>query len=734
MPVNPSTRPEHLNSAAQRANGLNDPTFSEQQGYFPYDLTHAEYLTPRFGEITPSMNLITNPGDRHMVYDNLKTVLNMINGNMLSTYNQYVDSFYVPMRCIFPNNFDKLIPKPTKGDDLPNSAYPQVPLYTMFYEYLFSSKYDMFIYDFQNNEHSGDLSFMASVVTGQETYEPYFYGFYLGRLVTLATVLSRGQLLDYMGMQFDRQESIYDSSYGNSRFQSLIDRLFSVLAENYLENPSGIFGAIYGVPGDIVSDEIKLYQYKKMFNPTTVSEFRSCIADILEAGLVPFFELSDNEEAESFFNASGIKFACTDFMNYVSFIFKDYATEDFEKLIIDIDTDDNPFSAGFVNLSTILAYQVSVAQYFTNDSVDNIFSHDLYMQNLRAVMFPTSSSAAMFTKEPVFYYNGVQTEYDYISTGSFRASLITFDHINTNFSQIGVYMRQHVFMTLMLLLRRSLRYGDYFASARPRMLAVGQLSINVADSMVSPIDVTKNLLMQRYLNAANYIGMREPNYYASIYGVVPSDLGCAPRFLAHRKIELQNQITNNTADNQGRQTTNLVGTSDNNAFDVYIDDIGIILNLVSYDVLPVYTSGIDSVFHLTDRYDYFNPMLQNMGDVPILKSELLGSPQLQTVVFGYTMRNKEYKFKISKAHGAFVNSLPGFLHKYPSYSFLYQDLNNSSLETINPDFIRDKPFYFDSIVPQMTGVSPGEYFHFVCACVNQVKSARKIQAQPPVLF
>lgn len=55
--LNPSKKTEALNSPVERANKLNDPQFEASQGYFPYDLTHQEFITPRFGEITPTMHL-----------------------------------------------------------------------------------------------------------------------------------------------------------------------------------------------------------------------------------------------------------------------------------------------------------------------------------------------------------------------------------------------------------------------------------------------------------------------------------------------------------------------------------------------------------------------------------------------------------------------------------------------------------------------------------------------------
>jgi hypothetical protein len=96
------------------------------------------------------------------------------------------------------------------------------------------------------------------------------------------------------------------------------------------------------------------------------------------------------------------------------------------------------------------------------------------------------------------------------------------------------------------------------------------------------------------------------------------------------------------------------------------------------------------------------------------------------------MRNSEYKYKISKAHGAFVNGEQAMLIRYP-----IQDFTNYETTKISPEFIRDKAMYIDSIMPDdgpSTGTSPANYYHFAISFVNELHSARKIQATPPVLF
>lgn len=732
MPVNPATKPEHLSSPIARANDLNDPNYENQQGYFPYDLTHQEFITPRFGEIVPSLVLDTVPGDRTVVHDNVKTILTQIQGNLLSNVNQYVDSFYIPLRCCFPNNYEKLIPNPTKGDDLPQSALPVVPFSGFFRDVFFgedsvdfgeisSSPYDAWIY-LRNG-------IFAEQDSEYETPSMWM----IARLLFFTTLISRGQLLDYMGICLDTKAVDTNVS---SRLQDVIDRFHRVFYINraaFIQKDSVGNLIMQSTPNLDLTNSVILYSNTNGvvsgtdYPVDTLSQYRSALADIFEDGRMPYFTFNGANITD---NALEDLIACFDDLYYIlDEVFPYQVSTDSNWLdTVDYDgvtSDTNGFelNAGNLNIAKILAYQLAVAQYFTNDSIDNIFNSELYMQLLRGTMFPSPDSRT--TVEPVFDYNGVWTEYDLISYGGFWSALIN--------NRDGKYQRQYVVSSLLFLLRRSLRYGDYFSTARPNLLAVGQLGVNIgADSKVSPIDITKNLLMQRYLNAVNYIGSGFLQYYASQFGVVPSDTGCIPRFISHRKISLISDVTTNTADNQGFQTTNLAGYADNNAFDVFIDDLGFLISTISYDVLPVYKSGIDSTYLFADRFDYFNPMLQNIGDQHIRTSEIIGNFRLMNNSFGYTMRNAEYKYKISRAHGAFVNSLPGFLLAYPLSAYTKDPLNPDV--HISPDFIRDKPLYLDSIVPQMTGISPAEYYHFVLSCTNQVLCARKIQATPAVLF
>lgn len=746
---NPSKKQSPLESPVKRATSVNDPDFVNNLGYFPYNLSHTEVLAPLYGQITPCFHLITTLGDRHVLSGDTKTILNQINGNFLNTVNQYRDSFFVSMRTMFPNNWDKLIPNPVKGDDIPHSARPIVPLMWFFSSFVYSTDHvdyvllsDDSISFTTNRNYYIPLNQVLNLSSIENFSNGNSFYYHLNNATYLAYILSRGQLLDYLGFQFDEPNL---KSYQDS-FQYLIDRFFDtywhfidtyngfVERDNESYAPDFYFSRTPIPDNGVVSAELPRGDELGYFQgfPQTLSDFRSSISDAIEAGdMIGLFFGYD-------FGVSAFTDGQIDILQEAWGAFL-HAWQDFYIAVLNIfssvpagtpsqiDTMENPFADGrSLNISKLLAYQLSVAEFFTNDSVDNIYTSELYMQLLRGVMYPSVDGV---TQEPTFDYNGVPTEYDYLSYGGFYHALL-------NPTRTNRWSRVLKVCSLLFVLRRSLRYGDKFTTARTRMLAIGNLSIPVGDDglSVNPVDVTANLVAQRFLNAANRIGNKPLAYYASMWGIVPSDEAAKPRYVSHQMIELQSQITNNTSGNQGAQTTNLVGYSDNGGFDVFIDDFGILLSVLSYDVLPIYHSGIDAENYLSDRFEFFNPMMQNIGDEPIRASELIGNYHRHDDVFGWTVRDSAYKYKLSKAHGVLSWQLPGYLLKFKLSSFYSPQLGGNEDLHIDPDFIRDKPALLDSVVPQMTGVSPGSYFHFIVSCQNNVRSARLIQKAPPVLF
>lgn len=745
MAVNPSLKPETANDPVVRGNPLNDPQFSNEQGYNSYDLNNSQLCSPRFGEVTPTTVFETVPGDRHVLRGNAVTFLNQIDARVVSEINSYMDYFFVPMRCVYPFNYEKLIPNPTKGDDLPNAALPQIPL-MHFFRRLLRNPQPIDVY---TNPGAPDTFTTVNTSNAPATYLPDLSTpagrVCLNNLIYVAYALSRGQLLDYLGFSLDNVSTSSNvESYRRYRntLQQMIDDFFESLATIGIDEEDGMYYYhprlyAYDLTDDVDglnTNDIKLYtaQAKVQYVRTLtfdenvsswqsdweLSGYRGALFDALEKGLFVDIRIAQYDDMGTEDGVLTVLPAANKLWNFLNAYLSGFQT------IPDMD-DAEPFDAGFINPLRLGAYQLSIAEYMSNDSVDNVFTAELYMQNLRSVMFPSISN---ITKERTFKYNGVDTEYDLLTTGAFQLAFFDDD---TNLK--GLIQRMLPFTSMLFFLRRSLRYGDYFATGRPNMLAVGQLSIPVEDGAIDTIATVEGLVMTRYLNASNRTGAKFENYMPAMYDVQPSDQGAKPRFISHRKVPLTRDTVTNTAQNQGAQTTNLVGNTDNMAIDVFIDDFGCIVGVNTFDSLPVYPSGVDPLFYCRDRFSMFNSMLQNVGDQPILKVELTGDvrPIVDPLTpFAYTVRYAQYKYGHTRAHGAFVNNLPGYSMLYPWHTLFDDD---SDIK-INPDFIRDKPYYFDQFFKSRTGMSPGNYYHFVVAVTNQHASARKMQYQPPILW
>lgn len=722
MPLNPALRQETVNSPIQRANPLNDPNYVNQQGYNNYDLSNTQIITPRWGEVTPMEVYETVGGDRHMNNHNTLSILNQIGGNLVSKVNEYHDTVYVPMRVIYPNNYTKIKVNPTQGVDLPWQALPQIPL-LYFLRRMLTPNDQVFVdSDGETTEVSTSKWSVFSEVSNLVGPDAALL---INSVLYVSQVLSRGQLLDYLNYQLDSSDysSFNQSSRIKLNLQTAIDRFYDVIAE---ELGNGNISSAFGIELDLLRDQIYFVtdsavpndSVKHLYELTDadLSVFRGFLSDCFEDGNFIQLSFSDAQAQENVVIAAAT--------------LRDYLMSSDSVLpskFSNLPSEENPEpfeSKGFINPCRVAAYQFAVVEFMSNDSIDNIYNTDLFMQNLRAHMYPSTLN---LTTESTFVYNGVDTEYDYFTTGAWRRAF---------FSNVaGEYARMVTVTSLLFFLRRSLRYGDMFSTGRPQLLAVGDYKIPLDDdNMVNPVLLAKGTLMSRYLQFSNVIGRREVATDLAFFGVKSSDHGARPYFVAHRRLPLDRNITTNTANNQGAQTTNLLGRGSNSGYDVFLDDFGVVISLISFDVLPLYTSGIDRNFTNSDRFSMFNPMLQNVGDQDIEISELTGSVSTSLTPFAYTTRYAQYKFGVSRAHGAAVNSLHGSVFKYPPFVFVADNASALSDLHISPDFIRDKPQYFDQLFEQRTGLSPAQYYHFLISVENQHSAARKMQYQSSILF
>lgn len=775
MALNPVKRQERLDNPIERTNPVNEPDYHHEEGYNPFDLTAPSVFTARYGEVTPISVVDTVPADRHLVTEGIKSFMDQIQDRVMNEMRAYVDYFHVPLQCIYPYNYDKIITNPTKGDDVPFKALPAVPLAHFFRQFFFGE----YVLSFSNSLY-GNVEVVLShfdvtslpTYTALEIMQASSEGFdiagntvwqhivrnniNLGAFLYLCFALSRGQLLDNLDFALDSTPIEYKHNYKTyqSEFQSHIDAVFNRLLRMYQvdsEDPSvqsyGFLPYILGIDlseaGDngllsstfqadwlsftTINSVVKVSYIPKVSisddgitsNDFNLSSFRAALYDCFEKGLFPFIGGISLDS-----NSYGIKVPMgfdSELKSHYEF-FKMYF-DMFPLENIDSNDFDEFFDAGFINPSRVVAYQQIVAEHMTSDTVDNVFSADLWMQNIRSIMFPSYDG---LTQEPTFEYNGVDYEYDLFTTGAWERAWFS------EWASSSFLPRLLPFVSNVFFQRRSLRFKDYFSSARPNVLAVGDLQIPVTDGSVSPVDTTRGIVFQRYYNAVNRWGMKKKKQMASLFGVVPTDGEIKPSYIVRRVNAIGGDTVSNTADNQGKVSTNLVSTTSDYAFDVFLDDFGILMGLYTLDIVPYYPAGVDRSYRSIDRLSLYNPMLQNIGDQEIRRDEYTGDITFSPdAPFGYVTRYGHLKQGIARAHGGFVNDIPAMAFVYPSRSAF--DVDSQGSLKISPDFIRDQPFYLDKFKDSLTGVSPAQYYHFALSVNNPHKSARKIAMWPGIL-
>lgn len=377
-----------------------------------------------------------------------------------------------------------------------------------------------------------------------------------------------------------------------------------------------------------------------------------------------------------------------------------------------------------INISSILAYQLIWSQYFVNPQVDYIYNCDIYRETFRSNFINKFGSAAWYNVPwQTFTYNGSHISYDYFSLHYFTKLFLTIDS--------SLYDILHYLFGL----RQSLRFGDYFTDSRTRPYAPGVMDAPVVGQKVSAIDITKSVVMQRYLNAVVKLGNNFGDYLRGIFGTTPSPDYHFPKFIASSEVAVDGfEVANTSSQQQGLLVTNLKTSADKYEFEVSVDMPCIILGLSSFSVPRVYSQTCNRFFFHNDRFDDFNPMLQYIGDQEIRSIELsscVNREGQQDGVFAYASRNAEYKQSYSVASGGFIDMLP-------SWAFLSDSLFQGyfvpdTLIPQSPEFIRAKDYEFDRFFPVQTGLSLGHKFHFILRYNNQNVCNRPMEVNPGIL-
>lgn len=381
---------------------------------------------------------------------------------------------------------------------------------------------------------------------------------------------------------------------------------------------------------------------------------------------------------------------------------------------------ESPLNSGpvfSIDLSRVIAYQLACINFQSDDAVDYIYTANLFRNMVSHYM---SADGSSFPYGTTFTYNQYSGIYDVFSGKLLNSWLIK--------SVDSLYN----FCSILLSYRKSLKFGDYFVSSRPNVLAVGDINAPVIGNNVNAIDMTESIIKARFLNMVNRVGQRIGDYVKALSGVdLPQDY-TDPLFIAHESFPIGGFEVENTGDAQTQPGTNSVttllrSTQSQYLFEINMDMPCILIGVAHFDIKRLYTRIVDRSFFRKTRFDFFNKMFQYVGDQEIYSREFNATASENTN-FSYTTRNMEFKQQISHACGGFIDALK-------SWAFTAQtDSDEVAIyDNLVPDFIRNANGDFDRFYGSVSGFSLGNYFHFVCMFDNNLPTRRAMDIAPSIL-
>ena len=757
-------------TGAYRYDPQNDAQANGRHRQNFFDNSEQRFTTARFADVTPFLAFDCVPGDRHTFKTNMRLRSYTLASPLMSTLTMSKDYYAVPLSSIIPNAFEKFYANPIKGDDVPYSTYcfgtiPIKSLLTFISGQTLPANTELpvtssgLFYDsltafalLSNIVSSGSLlsSLGCHTQNMMLKYVPrsYFSRNTPGDTPSRPGIANPGVLgYDYRFQTFDefidqnRFGLTYDSAIvpaNSSSFKQVYNLTVRSITLSYTSHP--IYSSrqiIYDVVNPagyrkFIDDIISGHSYLSSSFPISVYCSYSDTSD----EPVSYYSIQ-NTLAWFYLFPLDKFYGITDTSGTVGNKY-DLFSGNFTATFKASDDSSNANKWFFADndalrfdVSYLVAYHQIIAQFFSVDAIDNIYTSKMWMENMASL---ATSSLKNFT------YNGISIPYDIFSNNT----------LDSLFSKLGSNNVPNktvfAFMANLFCYENSLSYGDYFNGGRLEPLAVGD--VNISGSVdtdqriatVNALDVTRNLQFQRFLNKVNRTGAAIWDYIRGIQGHIPVQIDPMPRFIAHESTVISGfEVENTTAGDisnpttqQGYPVTMLNSGESKFAFDIEVGgDPCVVLGLMSFDMRRAYSSTIDRAFFKRDRFDFFQPDLQNIGDQALYFGELSPCyPKFQGFLaeypFAYHLRDTHYKQRYPVAFGGFTRQdiLPSWANviDFANYDYVGDGLNSEIIRNHNSDF--------DKFYQSLNGVTLSSYFHFIISIDNQLGSYREMQVKP----
>lgn len=680
------------------SNPQNEPSPKRVRSRSSFPLSYPNYSTLRYADIFPFMAMHGVEGDK--IHFNSRHELMSLMGDspILSDIIMHKDTFRVPMRAIMPHTFEYFYTNPTQGDDVPDAVAPLLPTTGLYNFYLRMNSLADGTFDSQEVTSTGLQRLLNIIMVAEKFY-------------------SDGSLLAVLNKRLTPRFKVYTELHPGSE---TMGKATSVI--NF----------------DQWLDQYVAPMIKNLFPEILISVDRQSGDGVLE------YKLSTSEDAV----VSGSNIAYVSLRHLIN-VMRNNAGFDVtisetvtgaqirEALApIGANSFEITYDLSELNIADVMAYQLVCSHFYVNSHVDFVYSCKIWLAVMEDLYAKSQSSVSTSQITlPTFVYNGIRVQYDVCSQRSLQG---IFDKLITTGSstfltavESSTEVASWRFIGNMFTMNQSLRHGDYFNGARPNPLAVGAVTAPVVSNAVSAIDMTKNIMLQRFLNAVNRTGRKFEEYVAGIFGQLPAKSPDEPEFITHDSFALGKNDTTNQSENLGKFASRLVARDDNMQYTIEVNEPCIIIGLASFDAVRLYSKTITRFAFHKNRYDMFNPFYQYIGDQGIYRAELNGGEAISSDQnYAYTLRHMEYKQNYGIASGGFVQYLPG-------YAMIADNDDDGRgvpyLNEISPEGIRSNSAELDRFFPSLTNPSASGYFHFIVKFHNKINAERNMEYAPTIL-
>lgn len=183
-------------------------------------------------------------------------------------------------------------------------------------------------------------------------------------------------------------------------------------------------------------------------------------------------------------------------------------------------------------------------------------------------------------------------------------------------------------------------------------------------------DLRQALATQRWLERNARMGTRFTEFLQGTWGVTSPDARLQrPEYLGGGKTPITISEVLNTSDtasaDQGNMSGHGIAVGNMHSFKKNFTEYGWIIGIMSVMPKTGYMNGIRRHFLHSDKFEYYTPAFQNLGEQPVYNCELYaddvamngGDPKADSQVFGYQPRYIEYKNIPNSVHGSFRTTL-----------------------------------------------------------------------------